>query len=475
MFRNAEADSSGWLQRARRLLEGTEPSFELGLLNGMEGFIALQFRHDVARARHVSVATLEIAQALHSVDLEILALSQEGFALVREGQVLDGMRRLDEATTAALAGEVSNLDAIITACCFLSDACEHVRDLTRTAQWCEKMQEFCVRYSYNSMLAYCRTHHANLLLWRGAWEEAEEVPISATTELTVKRAGLAPRGFLALAELPRRQGRSEDAASLYERVSGQPFATLGFATLAVDAGDLFTARDLVERFLRQIPIDERIERSTGLALAVRIHSASSNLESARAVLNELEDSASSADCPPLRFAVVESRGYLAVATGDLDAARRAFEDAVDLHQQSGEPYETACTRIELARILAGLGRQAQAIVVARQTADALRDLGAMHESARAATLLDELQASTQPLEVLDSPPAGLTRREAEVLTLLAQGKSNHEIAADLYLSVRTVERHISAIYAKIGANGPAARAVATTFALSRGLVSVTDL
>lgn len=67
-------------------------------------------------------------------------------------------------------------------------------------------------------------------------------------------------------------------------------------------------------------------------------------------------------------------------------------------------------------------------------------------------------------------PAGLTPREVEVLRLLAAGKSNQEIAAELVLSIRTAERHIANIYEKIGAHGKTARATTTAFAFSRGLI-----
>ena len=64
-------------------------------------------------------------------------------------------------------------------------------------------------------------------------------------------------------------------------------------------------------------------------------------------------------------------------------------------------------------------------------------------------------------------PGGLTDREAEVLRLVASGRTNSEVAAELVLSIRTVERHIGNIYAKIGARG---RAAATVYALTQGLV-----
>ena len=67
-------------------------------------------------------------------------------------------------------------------------------------------------------------------------------------------------------------------------------------------------------------------------------------------------------------------------------------------------------------------------------------------------------------------PDGLTGREVEVLRLVAQGSSNRDIAAELVLSARTVERHLTNIYSKIGARG---RADATAYALGHGLLNDT--
>ena len=66
-------------------------------------------------------------------------------------------------------------------------------------------------------------------------------------------------------------------------------------------------------------------------------------------------------------------------------------------------------------------------------------------------------------------PYALTRRERDVLRLLARGRSNDDIASELVLSVRTVESHVASIYAKIGVSGRTARAAATAYALANGL------
>jgi ATP/maltotriose-dependent transcriptional regulator MalT len=468
LFKGEDAVANGWLQRAHRLLKDVELSVEHGMLKGMEGFLALQLFHDLATAKRASAEILTLAQALDSTDLEVAALAIEGLALVREGQIDRGMSLLDEAMTAALAGEVQSLDLVITAFCFLICACENVRDLDRATQWCGKLAEFCRRFDYRAMLAYCRTHHAAVLIWRGEWSEADAELAKAIGYLSTTRVGLAAEGLLRLADLRRRQGRFDETRQLFDQVAGHAFATLGRAWLAFDAGDIAAAGDLVERFLRQVPPGDLMERIDGLELSLRISCALGHIDEARATLAELESAAQAAGTPPFWGMVSSSRGHLAAAEGDLESARRNFEDAVDCFSRSRAPFESAKASVELARILVAEDRAQQAALEARRAYEIFHGLGAVREEARALTILREVGTSVTPERAAKQFPAGLTRREAEVLSLLASGLSNQEIARDLFLSVRTVERHISTVYAKIGAEGSSARAVATAYAFTHG-------
>jgi len=137
---------------------------------------------------------------------------------------------------------------------------------------------------------------------------------------------------------------------------------------------------------------------------------------------------------------------------------------VDLFARAEAPFEAARARIELARCLLDLGQQAAAAKEAAAAHAAFEALGATRERERAERLLVEIQPSAR-----GRPDLRLTRREVEALRLLGQGRSNEEIAAVLFLSVRTVERHVANIYAKIGAHGRAARAMATAFAHRNGI------
>jgi LuxR family transcriptional regulator, maltose regulon positive regulatory protein len=469
IYRGELAVTNGWLQRARRLLEGLEPSFEHCLLTMWSGHIALFEDNDVPAARAASTETIALARQLGIVDLEVLALALEGLVLVSAGDVDEGMRRLDESVTAALAGDVEDPDAVVTACCYLLYACERVRDFDRALQWCAKTEEYCRRTSYRSMFGVCRSHYAAVLMWCGDWRRADEELTSAVRNLQGTRPGWVVEAALRLAELRRRQGRLDDSVRLYEQVPAHPDSLLGQAAILFERGDAETAADLVDRFLRRVPPDDLIEHVRGLELAVHVRVALGHLDLARQALGEIEDAAERVSTEPLRASAHYARAMIHESCREYESARRAFEDAVDLYQRCGAPYETALARVGLARSLLALDRVNVAAGEARAALDTFRHLGASREAGRAAGLLRDLGSSLLHSQLDLTAVTGLTRREIDVLRLIARGESNQEIADHLFLSIRTVERHISSIYQKLGVHGKAARAVATAFAIEHDL------
>lgn len=473
--RGEHAVANGWIRRAHRLLDGLEPGPEHAALAIWEGHVAIMLEHDTATARGLGAEAAALARSLGAVDLEMLAQALEGFARASAGDVPAGMRLLDEATAAAVAGDMTDLDAIVTTCCYLIYACERVRDYERAAQWCDRVMQISARWSYRLMFSLCRTHYASVLIWRGAWLEAERELTAATEELSVTFPAMAVEGIVRLADLRRRQGRLEEADALLRRLDMHPLrmlgskpALLGYAALALDRDDPATAADLAERFLRSIQAQDRLDQVAGLELLVRAQMALGEPRQASAAADALRSIADATATEPLFAAASFAEGLIAAAS-DHETARHRFEDAVDLFERSGAPFEAAQARLELSRALHALGRSAAAEREARATLGSLQHLGAAGEAERAAALLCELGAPARGPATVAPDPAGLTGRELEVLRLIAAGKSNQEIAAELFLSVRTVERHISTIYEKLGVGGKVARATATAYALRHDL------
>ncbi|MEX2534455.1 MAG: LuxR C-terminal-related transcriptional regulator [Trueperaceae bacterium] len=456
------AVSNGWLQRAHRLLEGHESSPEYGWLLLQEGELALLYENDTAKAKKNGRAAAELGRHLAQFDLEMVGLALEGLVLVTEGRVPEGMQQLDEATAAAVAGELTDLNAIGATCCYTIYACERVQDYGRATQWCSRVTEFCERWQIRSLLAVCRTHLANVLVWRGAWKEAEDMLVEATSELAATRPARSFEGFMRLGELRRRQGRWDEAESLFQEHSFHPFTQLGSAALELDRGNSVHALDLAQRFLRNLSSSDRTSRATALEVLARAQVALGDLVHAVKTVDELTEVAELIDTLQLNAALRLSKGLLKAAQGEPDEARALLEDAVDLYTRSGAPFEAGRARLELAKILEQLGRERDAAREAHTARDAFGSLGAQHEARRAAAILGRLEGETPGRD-----QQLVTPRELEILNLIAQGYSNREIAKELSVSVHTVHRHVANILTK---HGLSSRAAAVAFAHENDLL-----
>jgi DNA-binding NarL/FixJ family response regulator len=453
--RDERAVASGWLERARRLLDGLDPRPEHALLAVWEAHLALLYWHDVPKARKLIAEGLALSRSLALHDLEMLALGLEGVVLVRDGDIDAGMRRLDEVATAVVAGELVDPMTAGNASCYLLTACEQVGDYDRLGQWFERVRAHFVQWRYRPGLSFCRNHLVAVLLWRGSWQEAEEEIEALRTEVAAFAPGYVAEATIRLAELRRRQGRLDEADVLFAGVDDRAYSSLGRAAVAMDRGDAASAADLADRFLRRLPSGDRIQRVPGLALLIRVHLALRRPERAESALLELRASAAAAGTEAMRAAVRSAEGAVAASAGDHDAARRHFEDAVDLYERSGSVFETGRARLDLARSLTALGRRDAAATEARAAREAFARIGAAGEAERAAALLGDGQGAAA-----SAPPRvpGLSRRESEVLGLVAQGLSNGEIAERLFLSDHTVKRHVANILTKLDLPSRAAAA-----------------
>jgi len=444
-FRMEPAVALGWLARAERLLDGLEPTSEGALTMCVRANAALGLEKDLDRALAAAREARRCARAAGAFDMEMMALAIEGLALVCAGEVERGMGLLDEAAAAAVGGEVEDPDAISTTCCALIDACKRVRDYHRASQWCDQVRDFCERWSDQLTFAACRAHYADVLIWRGAWADAEAQLVGNLGPLAAIHRLRVADSLVRLAELRRRQGRLTDAADLLAQAEGHWLAPLVGAELALDRGEPEQASQAAERYLRRVPPELVTERAGGLELLVRSSVRTGDLEAARGASGELAAVADRVGTAPIRASAALAAGVLAAGERRFEDARRLLEDAVDLFGASEGRYDAARARQELGAVLARLGQER----------------GAAHELRAAASELSALGAAA----CAASDGAGMSPRELEVLRLIARGRSNQEIAAELFLSVRTVERHVSNIYDKIGAAGKSARAAAASYAL----------
>ena len=452
-FRGEQAVASGWLQRARRLLEGLPDAPEHAWLAARAGIWALLDDGDPHESLRLASEAVRVGQALGAVDYELGGRAGHGFAQVTAGAVAEGLQELDEVNAAVLAGEMTDRVLIGLACCYLIAACERVHDYERATQWCDRLKAFCKKVGFRPLFAVCRTQYASVCMWRGAWDEAEHELTSASDELAACRPAMTGEGLVRLGELRRRQGKLDEAMTLFDRVGSHPLASIGRANVMFDRGDYAGSADLAERHLRRLPASNRTERIAALELKVRACLDLGHLDDAKPAVAELHSIAEESQTAPLRARASFVAGLLAARTGDATQARTHLEDAVDLFNASGAPFETGRARVELARLLGTLGRHDAAAAEARRAIDDLTPLGASLELSRARAVLDSLPA-------VPAPPGedrkGLTPREIEVLRLISDGLNNQAIAERLFISEHTVHRHVANTLTKLNVSSRSA-------------------
>ena len=453
-FRRQEAVSDGWFQRAARLLGELPPAPEHGWMAAFEAHGALA-GGDYEGALQLAGEARELGRELGVVDVEMFALATEGVVLVARGDVADGMRRLDEASAAALGGEFEDLRAAGWTCCLLIGACESVRDFGRAAQWCAEAEAFGRRLDIRFVSGICRAHYGVVLCWRGDWDAAERELTGAVDELTEKRPGWRTAALVRLGELRRRQGRTAEALDLFAAAEHDPLARLGRAEAALDRGDAAGARHEAERML---PTARPIARAGALEVLVRACAAADDPEATATHAGALRAIADALPTAPLLAAASYGEGLAAAAAGDHATALARFDAAVEGYAGCEAPLETARARLGVAVALAGLGRAEAARREAAAAVEALAAIGAEGETARAQAVARRLGAT---------PRGELSAREVEVLRLVAEGMGDRQIAGELTLSEHTVHRHVANIHTKLRCSS---RAAAVALAHRRGLL-----
>ena len=427
-FRGDAAVANGWFKRARRLLEPLPPSAEHTRLLVWEARLALIGRQDTTEATRLAEEALRLARTGDCADAEVLALAMRGLALVMAAQPREGLALLDEAAAAALGGDISDPYAAGLTCCYMISACDRVRDYERAAQWCARLREFSTRQRFAILLTTCKLQYGSVLTSRGAFAEADAELTAAIKDLSEARPVVLPAAYARLGELRRRQGRTADATALFEQAGAHPLALLGGAWIDLERGAMDSAADRVHTYLRRFPSDALLERAPANELMVRI-AAASGVDGSTA-LAELNRAADAHDLPLLRAAALAAAGVLADAAGDQRHAIELLEDACALYEESGLGYEADATR--------------RALDAAR-----LR------------------RPATGETDGAEAAASQLTKRERDVLLLIARGMSEREVADALFISPHTAHRHLSNIRLKLGV---ANQAAAVAHALRIGIL-----
>lgn len=445
--------AGAWLRRARRALEDDTESAEYGNLLLREVEVA-HGSGDLDTAAAVALEVLALGRRLPAPDVEAEALQALGRVTIDAGHPVEGLAHLDEAMLSAVEGRLSPYTTGKVYCSLIS-ACEELGDLRRAAEWTDATVRWSAKHPLAMWPGICRVHHATMLQLRGEWDAAEREARRACEELDGFHLPNVAAGYVEIGEIRRRLGDLDGAETAFataEALTGQEAAGLALVRLAQRrVGD---ATAIITGLLGEQSWN-RLARGRLLGAQVQIAVAAGDLAQAGTAATELEEIAAAFGNPALTAAAMSARGRLHLAQGDAASACTVLREAVLRWQELEVPYEVATARLLLGQACRTGGDEDGAVRSLAAASEIFARLGAALD----AQSIHDLGAET-PL------PAGLTAREAEVLRLVASGQTNKEMATALHLSERTVARHLSNIFTKIGATS---RTAAAVFAFEQGL------
>ncbi|WP_167856047.1 LuxR family transcriptional regulator [Natronospirillum operosum] len=448
-FAGKPAIAEGWFARSRRLLDGLDEAPEHGWLAVFDAYLALRSQQ-LDTARTLVHEAQRIGQTHGAVGLQMFAVAMEGVVLLERGEIAAGMRCLDEAATAALAGEYEELVPAVWSCCLLLTACEELRDDERGGQWSQQIGAFSKRLGVPFVVGNCRSHYGRILTRRGSWQDAEQELVTAVDRLPNGPQAWRADALARLGDLRRRQGRHAEARQAFEAAGEHWFAQAGLAALHLDADDAAGAAILAERTLRQLPATSP-KRADALEVAVRARLALEAPDTAAGYARELCHLAATVGTSSLVATARLCEARLALADGNAELAAQHCADAVASFDRAGTPFEAALARLELAQALTSTACSELAVVETRRAWATLDELEATSEADRATALLAELATDDTPPE-----PCPLTRRQLEILKLAAEGLTERQVAKHLVLSEHTVHRHLANIYTRLDCSSRAA-------------------
>jgi DNA-binding CsgD family transcriptional regulator len=437
LMRGESGRANGWFSRAQRLLE-REPHecAEHGylLLPLVEQQLGVG---DIEAAYATAERAALIGERCIDADLSACARHQQGRIRLEQGRLPLGLALLDEVMVAVTGGELSTLVTGLMYCSVIQ-ACQRMYAFGRAREWTAAMAHWCDEQP--GMIAFagtCRVHRAEIMQLRGDWPDAlEEAQRARERSQELDRRATAAAHYQE-AEVHRLRGELTAAQQAYRRASEcgadpQP----GLALLCASQGRVDAAASAIQVALRATA--ERMKRASLLPAAVEIALQVGKVDEARRDCEELEQIARSLQSDELDAIAAYARASLELVFGDPQSALVFARHAVQVWQRNEAPY-----MIARARVLAGLAYRAlDDEEDARLELDAARlafeRLGAATDLAR----LDAMGAAV-------ARPHGLTARELQVLRLVASGKTNKAIAAELFLSEKTIDRHVSNIFAKL--------------------------
>jgi DNA-binding CsgD family transcriptional regulator len=451
---NAEfSRASGWAAQVRRSI----PDVDHGWLLFTEAyFLIASAEYD--QAAQLLARAADDGSRRGETDLMAFATTVWGRALIKAGKLAEGLGRLDEAMVPVAELNTSPRATSMLYCSAIA-TCHEARDFGRAREWTHALGAWLDSLPRlgGAYFGNCRIYRAYLMCLRGSWQEALEEVAFVCDDLSGNYGQLvAGHAHYQLAEIYRLLGNPGGEASYRQAAELGGATQPGLSLLRLAQGEIDKAVFGIRRALTETPA--QLDRLDLLTAAVTIMLAVGDIDAARQATAELAGIAAIYTTAGVQAELAAARGAVALSEGDPAAALPLLRSAARCWREIDVPHAVATVSVLIGLACRAVGDEDAAQIELESARSTFARLGARPDLQRVEGLLRPTEAA-----------GPLSAREIEVLSLVAAGKTNHAIASELLVSERTVHRHLSNIFDKLGVHS---RTAAASYAIQHHIVDV---